>query len=160
MSWSVLGIDPGKVTGIAVWVDRKLAIIGSFPTFYDFYEWFRENGDDFDIIALEDSRKQSHLFSAKGLSAAATGKVGRNVGMIDMQCQLVQSCCYRHGWDLRLHSPLTVGGKMEEKEFRESCHWEWKRGNQHARDAAIVAKMHRHPEADKRKEERKKLGRQ
>ena len=156
-SHAVLGIDPGKNTGYAVYRNRELIEIGSM-TDYKFYEWFREHGDQFDIIALEDSRKQRHVWSASKASGAAAVKIGRDLGRLDHQCHMIQSLCYERDWDLRLHSPLSTGTKLNEKEFREVTGWDGPRGNQHARDAAMVARMHRHPEAERREEERKKLG--
>jgi hypothetical protein len=131
---TVLGIDPGKHTGVAIFRNGALTELRTTDP----------NGvaallDEIqpDRVVFEDSRLTRATWS-RGVSPAAMRKIARNVGQIDAWCsQLVDLCAVRgivaHGI-----SPKNKGAKLSAVQFMKLTGYAG-RTNQHQRDAAMVA---------------------
>jgi hypothetical protein len=131
---TVLGIDPGKHTGVAIFRNGALTELRATDP----------NGvaallDEIqpDRVVFEDSRLTRATWS-RGVSPAAMRKIARNVGQIDAWCsQLVDLCAVRgivaHGI-----SPKNKGAKLSAVQFMKLTGYAG-RTNQHQRDAAMVA---------------------
>lgn len=141
----IIGIDPGKKTGIAKYVDGRLKdLVTLSPERAIFYVLdFR-----FDMVVFEDSRLQSAVFrrtaaNGKPLSAAAQLKIARDVGGIDAQCRELVAKCEENGIKAIGISPRQKGAKMTHAQFALKTGWT-KKSNPHTRDAAMVAWPFRH----------------
>lgn len=133
---SVVGIDPGQATGLAVYDKGKL--ICMYTVSADELEpWLAQNPPH--LVIFEDSRKTSKTFTAaKGVSAAAALKIARNVGEIDRLCKDIEAMCKRMGFEAYGVAPLAKGSKVKAADFGQITGWKT-RSSQHARDAAMVA---------------------
>jgi len=143
-SRTLIGIDPGKHTGIAIYRDSALCELHTLSP--DMIESLLVRVRP-DLVVYEDSRKQSHVFS-RGVSARATLKIARNVGEVDMLCRQIEDMCRRHGLDSLGVSPLRKGAKVDAGRFVVVTGWA-KRCNQHERDAAMVAHPYRRADLGK-----------
>lgn len=131
----VVGLDPGIVTGVAVYHDGQL---------HDLYDVTPADSlamvEDmtFDLLVFEDSRQQSHVWNVAGLSKPAAIKVARDIGRIDMQCSMLEFQCLQAKRAFRAISPEHKGAKLGATSF--NCRTGWtRRSNQHQRDAAMAA---------------------
>lgn len=135
MSNIVLGIDPGTYTGMAIFHDGKLSklrttdLLGAIAFI---------KAEPTKLVAIEDSTLLSHIFTAPGLSKAASMKVARNIGEVDMACKIIKQICGEQGIAYYSISPKEKGAKLDAKRFNELTGWA-ARCNQHERDAAMVA---------------------
>jgi hypothetical protein len=141
----IVGLDPGKKTGIARYVDGQLKdLVTLSPERTVFYiEDFR-----IDMVVFEDSRLQSAVFrrtaaNGKPLSAATQLKIARDVGGIDAQCRELVAKCEEKGIKVIGISPRQKGAKITHAKFVLKTGWT-KKSNSHARDAAMVAWPFRH----------------
>jgi hypothetical protein len=131
---TIIGIDPGKHTGIAVFAGGRL--FGLYTTdpngvaaMLDRYNPGR--------VVFEDSRLIRATWG-RGVSPAALRKIARNVGQIDAWCsQLVELCAAR---DIVAHgiSPKGKGAKLNAAQFKALTGFDG-RSNEHERDACVVA---------------------
>ena len=137
-SRTLIGIDPGKHTGIAIYRDGALCELHTLSP--DMIEALLVRVRP-DLVVFEDSRKQSPVFS-RGVSARATLKIARNVGEIDQLCRQIEDMCRRHGLESVGVSPLRKGAKLDAARFAQITDWT-ARSNQHERDAAMVAHQYR-----------------
>lgn len=131
---TIIGIDPGSNTGIAIYRAGVLAELQTIephqlPEAIESIKPAR--------VVFEDSRLQSHTWSRK-LSAAAQLKVARDVGQIDAWCRLITATCERLGIPAHGISPKNKGAKLDAARFAELTGWIG-RSNEHQRDAACVA---------------------
>lgn len=132
---AIMGIDPGAATGIALYCAGSLrALITVQP--HELDETLTRLAPD--TVIFEDSRLQSHVWSAAGQSRYAAIKIGRNVGQVDQQCRVIEALCAKRGIECRGVSPLKKGAKLDAQAFKERTGWTG-RSNQHCRDAAMVA---------------------
>ena len=144
----VLGIDPGENTGIAVYRDGKLKqLLTTAPDeVRDEIACFLASAEVEGMklqVVFEDSRKQSHIFSAKqSMNAAQKMRVARSVGMIDAWCVLIERACKRLGVQCLGVSPAEKGPKCAASAFEHITGWEG-RTNEHERDAAMLARPFR-----------------
>ena len=143
-SRTLIGIDPGKNTGIAIYRAGELHQLHTLSP--DMLESLLVRVRP-DLVVYEDSRKQSPVFS-RGVSARATLKIARNVGEIDQLCRQIEDMCRRHGLESVGVSPLRKGAKLDAERFVVVTGWA-KRSNQHERDAAMVAHPYRRAELGK-----------
>lgn len=144
----VMGVDPGEQTGIAVYRNGRLAeLLTICPVRYG--SFLACNMPD--MLVIEDSRLQSHVFTAhlastsKVLSAAQVKialKIARNVGMVDGYCSLLEDIADSLGIPLIQVSPRDKGAKVGAERFGRITHWTGK-SNQHERDAAMVSWRYR-----------------
>ena len=143
-SRTLIGIDPGKHTGIAIYRDGALCELHTLSP--DMLESLLVRTRS-DLVVFEDSRKQSAVFS-RGTNARATLKIARNVGEVDMLCRQIDDMCRRHGLESVGVSPLRKGAKVDAERFAVVTGWT-QRSNQHERDAAMVAHPYRRAEIGK-----------
>lgn len=131
---TIIGIDPGKRTGIAVYRDGALCelrtvspeqVVGALIELAPM------------LVVLEDSRLQSAVF-ARGANPRAMLKIARNVGEIDQLCRQIEAHCDVLGIQCQLVSPRAKGRKLGAATFSALRGWPG-RSNQHERDAALVA---------------------
>ena len=131
---TIMGVDPGSNTGIALYQAGQLAELQTIEPFQlvEVIETVMPAR-----VVFEDSRLQPHTWSRK-LSAAAQLKVARDVGQIDAWCRLIVATCERLGIPAHGISPKAKGAKLNTEQFRALTGWEG-RSNEHTRDAACVA---------------------
>ena len=131
---TILGIDPGVHTGVAIFRDGALHALLTIephmiPTLIDMHKPGR--------VVFEDSRLQTHVWT-RGRTMAANCKMARNVGEIDAWCRLITAVCDELKIAAHGISPAGKGVKLNSMQFRQQTGWEGKT-NQHERDAAMVA---------------------
>lgn len=143
-SRTLIGIDPGKNTGVAIYRGGALHQLHTLSPDMIGSLLVRVRPD---LVVFEDSRKQSAVFS-RGTNARATLKIARNVGEIDMLCRQIEDMCRRHGLESVGVSPLRKGAKLDADRFAAVTGWA-RRSNQHERDAAMVAYPYRNAEIGK-----------
>ena len=131
---TIIGIDPGRRTGIAIYRDAAL------------YELRTVSPEQIEsvlvevrpgLVVFEDSRKQSAVF-IRGTNARSMLKIARNVGEIDQLCRQIEAHCDVLGIRCQLVSPRPKGRKLGAAAFSALRGWPG-RSNQHERDAALVA---------------------
>lgn len=130
----MIGIDPGKQTGISTYRDGALVELRTVSP-GDVYEVLLESGAT--RVVMEDSRLQSAVFP-RAVGPRAMLKIARNVGEVDQICRRIEAVCETAGIDLVRVSPLGKGAKLNAARFREVTGWTGG-SNQHTRDAAMVA---------------------
>jgi hypothetical protein len=134
----VIGLDPGKQTGVAVFDGGQLTRI--FTTSPDrLMELLDDNKPD--VVVFEDSRMQGHTWS-RNTSPAGMRKIARNVGQIDAWCELILHLCAHRNIAVVSVSPKGKGRKIGASAFAMNTGWV-ARTNQHGRDAAMVAWRYR-----------------
>lgn len=130
----LLGIDPGVNTGVAEYHRGKLVKLDTLAPVRIAARLAEVRPD---LLVFEDSRLQSHTWT-RGKSTAATAKMARNVGQVDMLCGLIQAVCADLGIEAVGISPRAKGAKLDAKAFHAVTGWTG-RCNEHERDAAMVA---------------------
>ena len=141
----VIGIDPGTKTGIACFKEGKLIRLLS-KTPLETITFLLNNASKIKVAVIEDSKGQSHLFSAKKTqNKRVVAKIGRNVGEIDALCKLYLDCFRDFNIELIKVTPLKKGDKWKQEDFI-GYFPDWKkRTNEHERDAVkIVYKYNYH----------------
>lgn len=142
----ILGIDPGKQTGIAMYVDGQLKDLVALSPERAIY-YILDFGVD--MVVFEDSRMQSTMFrrtaaNGRPLGAAAQLKIARDVGGIDAQCRELVAKCEESRVKVIGLSPKQKGAKLNHAQFVLKTGWAGGKSNQHERDAAMVAWPFRH----------------
>lgn len=131
---TIIGIDPGASTGVAIFRGGKLECLMTWAP----WEIPAELGiHGADRVIFEDSRLTSPVWS-RSTSQPARIKIARNVGQVDAWCSLIVSVCGELGIPARGISPKAKGAKMDAATFALMTGWQGK-CNQHERDAAMVA---------------------
>lgn len=134
----LVGVDPGEKTGICYYdpVKKKIQDLVTVKpnNFLRMIEVAIREGY---IFYIEDSRKQSHVWSADGKSKGSANKIARDVGRIDMICSLAEDKAKDYGVPIHFISPLKKGAKLSGGPFEVLTGWS-KRSNQHERDAAML----------------------
>ena len=135
---TIIGIDPGAKTGVAIFIGGKLTELRTTTP----------NGvaallDEIqpERVVFEDSRLTSPTW-ARGVSPAAMRKIARNVGQVDAWCSQLVDLCAARGIVAHGISPKGKGAKLNAVRFAEMTGWEG-RTNQHCRDAVAVAWQYR-----------------
>ena len=135
---TILGIDPGANTGIAVFSDGKLEILHTISP-HQIPEFLRESGAK--RVIFEDSRLTSFVFTTVKSRPAAL-KMARNVGQVDAWCTLIVLTCGELGIACHGLSPKQKGAKLNAAQFAKLTGW-LAASNEHTRDAAAVAWTYR-----------------
>lgn len=135
---TVLGMDPGKHTGLAWIVDGQLQALEEIAP-AQIMVMLQERRPS--LVIFEDSRKGGS-WTAQG-SQAKRSKMDRNVGEIDGWCVLIETLCASLGIACFGMAPSTKagrahGGKIDAATFNRLTGWTG-RSNQHQRDAAMIA---------------------
>ena len=131
---TLLGIDPGANTGIAVFTGGKLETLHTISP-HQIPEFLRESGAK--RVIFEDSRLTSYVFTTVKSRPAAL-KMARNVGTVDAWCTLIVLTCGDLGIACHGISPAGKGAKLDAKAFVRVTGW-IAASNEHVRDAAMVA---------------------
>ena len=135
----VMGFDPGEKTGCSRYLDGVLVELFTVaPAQYgavlaDYKP---------DLLVIEDSRLQSHVFTGPNESPAARLKIARNIGMVDGFCSILTRMAESLDIPLIGVSPLGKGAKLNAAQLATITGWT-ARSNQHERDAAAVAHKYR-----------------
>jgi hypothetical protein len=137
---TVIGIDPGANTGIAIFQDGVLYTLLTIEPWELPAELATWGGDR---VVFEDSRLQTNVFGRDvpgkpKMNPAAKLKIARDVGRIDAWCSLITAVCGELGIPAHGISPKGKGAKLDAEQFAERTGWVG-RCNQHERDAALVA---------------------
>jgi hypothetical protein len=140
----VLGFDLGVTTGVARYVDGKLLALESVKPWAMRGLLVAALAENSRVqVIFEDSRLQSHIFSAKKkMAEAAKLKIARDVGGIDAWCTLLEQECKELGIRSLGVSPAEKGSKVAASAFEHITGWTG-RTNEHERDAAMVARPFR-----------------
>jgi predicted RNase H-like nuclease (RuvC/YqgF family) len=137
----IIGIDPGKKTGISRYQDGELKDLVTYSP--DMAIHYILNAG-VDMVVFEDSRLQSPVFvrtakNGKLLSPASQLKIARDVGTIDAQCRELVAKCEENKIKIIGLSPRQKGAKLNHAQFVLKTGWQKSKSNQHTRDAATVA---------------------
>ena len=135
----VMGIDPGEQTGVAIYCDGILLNLLTITpaTYCAVLDNHRP-----DLLVIEDSRLQSHVFTGPKESPAARLKIARNIGMVDGFCSILTRMAEILEIPVIGVSPLGKGAKINAAQLATITGWTGK-SNQHERDAAAVAHQYR-----------------
>lgn len=131
---TLLGIDPGASTGIAVFKDGALWKLETIEP-HQIADYLRAVMPGRAIF--EDSRLISHAFTTVKSRPAAL-KIARNIGEIDAWCKLIVAVCADLKIDAHGISPKGKGAKLSAEAFAKATGWAGT-SNQHTRDAAMVS---------------------
>lgn len=136
---TVLGMDPGKHTGLAWIVDGHLQALEEIAPAQILQTL---QGRAPTLVIFEDSRKARKTWTGQG-SAAARAKMARNVGEIDAWCVLIETLCASLGIACFGLAPSAKAGgahgaKIDTSTFSRLTGWTG-RSNQHQRDTAMIA---------------------
>lgn len=133
----VIGIDPGKRTGIALSVDGKLTEV--FET--DFWGAIRQI-DSFPYAAVVVELPVSkHVWHNGAVNKAAIQRTGVNVGSCIREAELL--IAYLGSNKDRQVIIEKPAGKVNSASFKALTGWN-KKTNQHMRDAGVMAHKYRH----------------
>jgi hypothetical protein len=126
----VIGIDPGKLTGIAVSKNGKLIdiFIGNFWSAIDSIDHFP---DAIVIIEIPDTK---HVWHNHAKAKGAIQRTGVNVGSVIREAELLVEYLIRNERTYLTQKPQ---GKMNADQFRLITGWTG-RTNQHMRDAGLL----------------------
>lgn len=136
-----IGIDPGVVTGIAVWDAERYAfieimssgIVSAMRTIDDHGETF---GPGQIFVIVEDARKRN-VFAKADLEEQGYAKGARmqGVGSIKRDCSIWEEFLRDHGIAYEMRRPIAT--KMKAPQFQQLTGWT-RQTNEHARDAAMI----------------------
>lgn len=135
---TILGLDPGVQTGLALFIDGKLHSIETIHPL-DIEGCIAEYAPH--RVVFEDSRLTSHLFTTNRNQAVAKS-MARKVGQVDMVCGLIVEACDRLGIPAHGISPKGKGAKLNADQFKAVTGWDGP-SNEHTRDACMVAYPYR-----------------
>lgn len=131
---TILGIDPGQSTGIAILRGGSLVNLCTVsPADVEAVIAM----DRQQLVVFEDSRRNT-VYQRKGQNPRAMLKIARSVGEIDQLCRDIERLCLSRHIEYIGVSPQRKGAKLNAERFAEITGWT-KRCNQHERDAAMVA---------------------
>jgi hypothetical protein len=131
----IMGIDPGKHTGIAVYDQGKFINIFDCNT-YEAILFLQENKTNIKQVIIESSSRQSHIWNTKEMNKGSFGRRARNTGSVDGKVDIFREFCIKENIEIREISPLQKGSKWTKEQFKMFVP-EWtKQTNEHQRDAA------------------------
>jgi len=130
----IIGIDPGTITGIAVWdiLPQEFAWITSEPihiALVIILEYHKIYGNDM-LVRWEDARKR------KWFGKNSTAKI-QGAGSIKRDCRIWEAFFADYKINNEPLDPKNLMTKLDEKAFRKITKWD-KRTNEHSRDAAMM----------------------
>jgi hypothetical protein len=131
----VIAIDPGKITGLALCVDGVLKEVLS-GNFWDAIDYIKWTPDAFVIVELPNNK---HVWHPGAHNRGAIERTGVNVGSAIREAELLIEYLKRNNRQYKTVAPL---GKVNAVHFKKITGWEG-RTNQHKRDAAIMAFLHK-----------------
>src|SRR3990167_9618070 len=128
----VMGFEPGEKTGCALYRDGAIADLFTIhpPVYAALLNVYKP-----DLLVIEDSRLQSHVFTGPQESPKARLKIARNIGMVDGFCSILTRLAETLEIPMIGVSPLGKGSKINAAQLATITGWTGK-SNQHERDAA------------------------
>jgi hypothetical protein len=133
---NLIGIDPGKITGCALFENSKIQQLIS-TDFWGAIDLINEHNTATIIIELPQNK---HVWHTGATNNAAMHRTGLNVGMALREAELLIKYVANKNRDYIIEQPL---GKKDKNEFRAITGWQ-SVTNQHCRDAAIMAWRYRY----------------
>lgn len=127
----VIGVDPGKTTGLALSVSGELQDVDS-EGIIEGMLWVQDHYTEDTIVVVEDARKMGYH---PGNSNSAKWM---NVGKVKRDCQVWEEFCEYKNYRYHLISPQNVQTKLDADYFEKVTGWEG-RTNEHKRDAGMIA---------------------
>ena len=130
----LIGIDPGKKTGVAVTIYGKLEYLYTidFWMCYDFITTgYRTDQTE---IHIEDT-SDLPIFH-KGMNKRSMGEIGRRVGSVCREAELLNIGFSRLGYTVIMHRNKKTS-KIDSETFKRLTGWKG-RSNQHERDAVCL----------------------
>lgn len=131
----VIGIDPGKDTGVAVFcTERKKLIAVDSTDFWGAIKFVQEY--DFSIIAeiIIEVPNSKHVWHKGAANARALQRQGANVGSVVREAELLAAGFERFGYNVKRVQPRK---KYDAETFAAWTGWD-RQTNQHGRDAAMM----------------------
>lgn len=138
----VIGIDPGKNTGVAVYcTERQMLIAVTSMTFWEAYQFVQ----DYDFAAIQEVVVEvpdtKHVWQKAASGTRAMQRQSVNVGSVIREAELLAEGLERLGYKVKRVPPRR---KITAAEFTQWTGWT-QTTNQHARDAAMLC--YRRPRA-------------
>lgn len=132
---TILGIDPGKTTGLGFVKDGKVINLMSvdFWCCIDEINTIASSGEPY-LIVIE-VPKTDHVWQPKARGGNYAKSIAVDVGRVINQGELIAEYCKRNLINYITKHPI---GKIEADYFNRITSWN-KQSNQHTRDAAMLA---------------------
>lgn len=131
----VIGIDPGKNIGIAVFKGGKLERLETL-SFWGAIHVIYRNPDTVFVVELPAT---THVWHKGAKARGAIEKTGFNVGKCYAQAELIIEYLGNHGRQTIIEKPA---GKINADQFKMLTGWTGQ-SNAHTRDAAMLAYKYR-----------------
>lgn len=123
---TVIGIDPGVQTGIAVKVNGHITWIGS-SKLWNLFEYLSTYSTGDYIYVIEDARKRSGGF------ASAQG-----AGWVKTLCGQIEAYMIAKGKNYKMIAPIRNGTKLSRAQIKKITGFD-EVTNEHERDAIMIA---------------------
>ena len=130
----IVGIDPGKITGMAVVTDSRLVIVRSEPIHVAMVDVRQFHEDYSPIVIVEDARQRT-WFGSSG------PEKWKGAGSIMRDCTIWEDFLTYHKIPFKMVKPAPGTTKLGAHHFRLAYGWT-ERTNEHGRDAAMLALRH------------------
>jgi len=135
----IIGIDPGKNTGFAVWdsMAARFDIVISLMLHQAMrkIEEYQQSGD-LSHVVFEDARLRKWYGAAERGSAKDIAR-RQGAGSIKRDCVIIAEFLGDLNIPYKSVSPLAKGAKTNAETFKRLAKWD-NRTNEHARDAAML----------------------
>jgi len=131
----IIGIDPGKSTGIAIITDGKLTQV-STSDFWGAIDVINDNPGALFVVELSVSK---HVWQNNATSKGAIQRTSLNVGSVLREAELLINYLGKKKHEYIIQKP---GGKKTKDDFNLITGWTG-RTNQHERDAGLLAWMYK-----------------
>lgn len=126
----VIGIDPGKTTGIAIALDGKISQLAT-TDFWGCIEQLQIHDDASVVIELPGTK---HVWHDGALTKRAIQRTGVNVGSCIREAELLVKWLHMNERNYIIQKPR---GKLTSIQFNRLTGWS-NRSNQHERDAGVL----------------------
>lgn len=138
---TLIGIDPGVHTGLAVVTEQRLVRVASpAPSILEAMDSVRaltlRDGPQNVLVIWEDARKIGGMHGMARGTAGDTARL-RGVGSVHRDCAIWEEFLERHQLRHVAISPAAKGAKLSDGQFRQVSGWTLPT-NQHSRDAAMM----------------------
>lgn len=127
----VIGIDPGKHTGMAIAMDGKITALTE-TDFWGCVDYLQVHDDALVVIELPNTK---HVWHGDAKAKGAIQRTGVNVGSCIREAELLVSWLHRNKRNYIIQKPQ---GKLDANMFKRITGWSGPT-NQHKRDAGMLA---------------------